>query len=139
MQRLPGHADPGVRTERDARPACLGAPSDGREWSCPAEKTRIWILTFCAFVQRFSYITYLLASIVVTFSAVSEIRDIKLCELMIEQSPESGKGWRVALHILQALRQFSFLSWLIWVVISLVVMTGSDSMSICFNTVGEWP
>eukprot|EP01043_Picozoa_sp_COSAG02_P038018 COSAG02_NODE_2899_length_7779_cov_6.028776_8_plen_444_part_00 len=82
------------------------------------------------------YATYLLAAAVVATSTVSEIRDIKLCSITVENcSGASSKPWLIAIELLQGVRQFGFLSFLLWLVSSMVEMQGSDSLSICFNTV----
>ena len=80
----------------------------------------------------------LLASIVVAFGVFGEVRDAMMCEFAIaairERSEVPG-GWRYAMGLLNLLRLFGFLPFILGSVVKLVVFRGGSALAICLNTV----
>ena len=80
----------------------------------------------------------LLASIVVAFGVFGEVRDAMMCEFAIaaiRKRSEVPRGWRYAMGLLNLLRLFGFLPFILWSVIALVVFRGGSALAICLNTV----
>jgi hypothetical protein len=89
-----------------------------------------------AAMNPFNWLLLLLASVVLATSVVAELRDIKLCLLALDRAdPPLPAGWRVALRGLAIARRYTFLPTLVMAVPAVVVLQGSDTLSICFNTV----
>ena len=79
----------------------------------------------------------LLVAGVVGLYCAGELRDIKLCQITFEQRNGAGAPlWvRGLLFMLIAVRQYTFLPYLVHIVAMLVMHRGSDAISICFNAV----
>jgi hypothetical protein len=78
----------------------------------------------------------LVAGVVGLYSA-GELRDIKLCQITFAQrGGANAPMWvRSLLFVLIAVRQYTFLPYLVHIVAMLVMHRGSDAISICFNAV----
>lgn len=79
-------------------------------------------------------ITLLVAALVVSFNVAREVRDIRLCNLTIE-ARAAGSRWRYPLYAVGWLRQYVVVPSLVCSVPLLVLLKGSDTTSICLNTV----
>lgn len=78
----------------------------------------------------------LLASVLVAASVVAELRDIELCRLALERAdPPPSRGWWWAINLLATVRRHSFLPLFVANIPGVVLNVGSDSLSICFNTI----
>ena len=69
---------------------------------------------------------------------VSEIKDIKLCLLVMEHSKALGTNatcWEVAVRIHCGIRRYCFLPGLVATIPSLVMLKGADALSICLNSI----
>merc|ERR1719247_2069403 len=65
-------------------------------------------------------------------SLVSEIRDIKLCEISLRRiSSEKHRG----LAVIRAIRTYCIIPMVIAIIPEMLIWRGSDAFSICMNTV----
>jgi hypothetical protein len=91
----------------------------------------------------FDTITLIFASFVIAIAAASELVDIQLFSLMLQQAAANEVGgarsisqsWSVALAVLNGARRFLFLPTLVMAVPVLVALKGGDALSVCMNTV----
>lgn len=81
------------------------------------------------------WVAFILSCIVVGTSVVSEIRDIKLCEMQVRDATDVGKRWLACFELMQTIRQWGFLPWMCLLVPMVLEFQGGDPMSICLNTV----
>eukprot|EP01044_Picomonas_judraskeda_P000288 COSAG03_NODE_11_length_23018_cov_29.686461_21_plen_292_part_00 len=81
------------------------------------------------------WVALLLASFVIGLSIIGELRDISICLVALQRPGlKLSTTWRRALQMLQFARRFVFLPALLGDVPLLVLWAGSDSLSICLNT-----
>lgn len=90
-------------------------------------------------MRWFDWVTVFLTTFVIGLSVAAEIRDIRLCWISIgtaqgEGGSIMGRRWVSALRLLQLLRQYAFLQYVLLSVPAMVAWRGSDSLSVCFNT-----
>ena len=86
----------------------------------------------------FDWLALLLCSMLVGLKIVSEIKDIKLCLLVMEHSKALGTNatcWEVAVRIHCGIRRYCFLPGLVATIPSLVMLKGADALSICLNSI----
>jgi hypothetical protein len=88
-----------------------------------------------ASMKAVDWCALVLASGLVGLTVIGERKDIELCTLAMRHAPDSGRYWRWSLVLLNGVRQWVFLPGLTGAISSLVMWRGSDSLSICLNTV----
>ena len=82
--------------------------------------------------------TLLFTSLIVALCIANELHDIQMCALLRQKTAIGSQhctGWHVALWVLEALRRFGVLQLLTTGVTMIVVVRGSDALSICLNAV----
>ena len=80
----------------------------------------------------------LLASFVIAFAVFGEARDVMLCEFSLTTIRETKQVpcvWREAIGLLNLMRLFGFLPFILISVVSLVLYRGASALAICLNTV----
>ena len=85
-------------------------------------------------MTRSGWVTLVLTSLVSANSFVSELRDIKLCELAVEAS-DANIGWRVAMEVLQSFRQYGMVPGMTMIIPMLIHDKGANPLALCLNTV----
>jgi hypothetical protein len=87
-------------------------------------------------MDPFDWLALTFSATVVAFAVCKELFDIELCSLALNQATGGAKaGTRLAIRVLNGIRRWVFLPCLMTVVPLLVVVHGSDALSVCFNTV----
>lgn len=95
----------------------------------------IWKNSVAAMIKM-DWVALFLASVVVAFTAVGELKDIELCDLAVSRAAElMSRNTRNLLIGVGFMRRFMFLPALVTAVPRFVIYKGGDSVSICFNTV----
>ena len=82
--------------------------------------------------------TLCFASLIVALCVANELHDIQMCAALRRKAVIDSQhctGWHVALWVLEALRRFGVLPFLTGGVSLIVVVRGSDALSICLNAV----
>ena len=82
--------------------------------------------------------TLFFASLIVALCVTNELHDIQMCAALRRKGAIDSQhctGWHVALWVLEALRRFGVLPFLTGGVGLIVVVRGSDALSICLNAV----
>ena len=82
--------------------------------------------------------TLFFASLIVALCVANELHDIQMCAALRRKGAIDSQhctGWHVALWVLEALRRFGVLPFLTGGVGLIVVVRGSDALSICLNAV----
>ena len=79
---------------------------------------------------------FALVAFIVAFIVIGELKDIQLCSMAVVQAGDKlSKGGRLALSFMLWMRRWLFLPSVIGTVPLLVLIKGSDALSICLNTV----
>ena len=94
-----------------------------------------------AFMKWRDWLALAFASLMIGAFAAHEVCNIKLCEAVIRQAPtteehKAGVGWKIALWLANAIRQFCVLPQLGATVVVLVYAQGGDVRNIALNSVG---
>ena len=94
-----------------------------------------------AFMKWRDWLALAFASLMIGAFAAHEVCNIKLCEAVIRQAPtteehKAGIGWKIALWLVNAIRQFCVVNQLGVTVVVLVYAQGGDVRNIALNSVG---
>lgn len=81
------------------------------------------------------YIVVTLTLIVMSMAVANEIRDIKLCEMTSRRYAGGGRLWNSSLTAIGNIRLYGVVIWTTFLYLSIVIHRGSDSFSLCMNTV----
>ena len=93
-----------------------------------------------AFMKWRDWLSLAFASLMIGAFAAHEVCNIKLCELALRQAPTTehtaGAGWKIALWLVNALRQLLVVTQLGATVVVLVYAQGGDVRNVALNSVG---
>ena len=93
-----------------------------------------------AFMKWRDWLALAFASLMIGAFAAHEVCNIKLCEAALRQAPttehKAGVGWKIALWLVNAVRQFCVVTQLGATVVVLVYAQGGDVRNIALNSVG---
>eukprot|EP01047_Picozoa_sp_COSAG01_P053763 COSAG01_NODE_5798_length_4029_cov_6.905344_1_plen_537_part_00 len=126
-------------------PACnvTDHPWEGGCWD-PARPTDAWIgdsfeddtQKALAAMKPTDWVAFVFASCVSALFVAAEVQDIKMCQALAHGSKTHGLSvWEWMIWALTAARQFAVLPAFVAALPVLVLILGSDTLSLCFNVV----
>ena len=83
----------------------------------------------------FDWVALVFASCVYSFQVCGELKDINLCSVAVSRAESLHFLWQIAITVMNEFRRWGFLTGLTVAVPLLVILQGSDALSICLNTV----
>lgn len=87
----------------------------------------------------FDHVAMVFCALITALNVVEELKDIMLVRFAIEKAGNDdarlSSKWRWAFWLLECLRRFAFLPILTICIPTLVLVVGSDTVSVCLNTV----
>jgi hypothetical protein len=72
---------------------------------------------------------------IIACTVVGELKDVELCHIAAQHHAKLSSNWRLAFSLINLLRRWLFLPFLMMVVPVLLMYLGGDALSVCFNTI----